>query len=124
MRAAINLLQAASSTGQKVTDELVYSISGRANPEAVRKMLADAQEGQYIESLDGLRNLIYQQGVSPVDLVKQMHREIEGLGFDNQKRMDILNHTAEIEFRMGEGANGEIQLSSLLARLGFGSDSE
>jgi replication factor C small subunit len=124
MRAAINLLQAASSTGQKVTDEIVYSISGRANPETVRKMLDDAKEGKYIESLDNLRNLIYQQGVSPVDLVKQMHREIEGLGLDNQKRMDILNQTAEVEFRVGEGANGEIQLSSLLARLGFGSDSE
>jgi replication factor C small subunit len=124
MRAAINLLQAASSTGQKITDEIVYSISGRANPEIVRKMLHDAQEGKYIESLDGLRNLIYQQGVSAVDLVKQMYREIEVLGLDNQKRMDVLNQTAEIEYRVGEGANGEIQLSSLLARLGFGSDSK
>jgi len=124
MRAALNLLQAASSTGQKVTDEIVYSISGRANPETVRKMLVDAKDGKYIESLDSLRNLIYQQGVSPVDLVKQMHREIEGLGFNNQKRMDILDQTAEVEFRVGEGANGEIQLSSLLAHLGFGSDSE
>ena len=125
MRAAINLLQASSSTGKKVTDEIVYSISGRANPESVRKMLVDAQEGKYIESLDSLRDLIYQRGISPVDLVKQIHREIESLGFDNQERMDILNQTAEIEFRVGEGANGEIQLSSLLARLGSGgSDSE
>ncbi len=124
MRAAINLLQATSSTGQKISDEIVYSISGRANPGIVRKMLVDAQEGKYIEALDSLRNLIYQQGVSPVDLVKQIHREIENLGFNNQKRMDILSHTAEIEFRVGEGANGEIQLSSLLARLESGSDSK
>ena len=53
-----------------------------------------------------------------------MHREIEGLDLDNQKRMEVLNQTAEVEFRVGEGANGEIQISSLLARLGFGSDSE
>jgi replication factor C small subunit len=123
MRAAINLLQATSSTGQKISDEIVYSISGRANPEIVKKMLVAAQEGKYIEALDDLRNLIYQQGVSPVDLVKQIHREIEKLELNNQKRIDILNHTAEIEFRVGEGANGEIQISSLLARLGFGSDS-
>ncbi len=123
MRAAINLLQAASSTGQKINDEIVYSISGRANPEVVRKMLNEAQEGKYTESLDSLRNLICQQGVSPIDLVKQIHREIEGLNLDNRKRMDILNQTAEIEFRVGEGANGEIQISSLLARIGLGSDS-
>ena len=124
MRAAINLLQASASTGQKITDEIVYSIAGKANPEAVRKMLVDAQGGKYMESLESLRNLMYQQGVSPVDLVRQLHREIEGLELDNRKRMDILDQTAEIEFRVGEGANGEIQLSSLLARLGLGSDSE
>jgi replication factor C small subunit len=123
MRAALNLLQAASSTGEKVTDEIVYSISGRANPETIRKMLVDAQEGRYVDSLDSLRDLIYQQGVSPVDLVKQMHREVDSLGFEPQKRMDILKHTAEIEFRVGEGANGEIQLASLLARIGTGSES-
>ncbi|KXH73083.1 MAG: Replication factor C small subunit [Candidatus Thorarchaeota archaeon SMTZ-45] len=123
MRAAINLLQAASSTGQKINDEIIYSISGRANPEVVRRMLNEAQEGKYTESLDSLRNLICQQGVSPIDLVKQIHREIERLGLDNRKRMDILNQTAEIEFRVGEGADGEIQLSSLLARIGLGSDS-
>lgn len=68
--------------------------------------------------------MIYQQGVSPVDLVKQMHREVDSLGLESHKRMDILEHTAEIEFRVGEGANGEIQLASLLARIGTGSESE
>ena len=124
MRAAINLLQASASTGQKITDDIVYSISGRANPEIVRKMLVDAHDGKYIESLESLRNLIYQQGVSPVDLVKQLHREIESLGLNSNERMDILDHTAEIEFRVGEGADGEIQLSSLLARIGLDSGSE
>lgn len=124
MRAALNLLQAASSTGEKVTDEIVYSISGRANPEIIQKMLVDAYEGRYVDSLDSLRDLIYQQGVSPVDLVKQMHREVEGLNLNPHKRMEILEHTAEIEFRVGEGANGEIQLASLLAHIGTGSDSE
>ncbi|MFX1482015.1 MAG: replication factor C small subunit [Promethearchaeota archaeon] len=124
MRAALNLLQAASSTGEKVTDEVVYSISGRANPENIRKMLVDAHEGRYIDSLDCLKDLIYQQGISPVDLVKQMHREIGNLQLDAKKRMVILEHTAEIEFRVGEGANGEIQLASLLARIGAGSGSE
>ncbi|MFW9793140.1 MAG: replication factor C small subunit [Candidatus Thorarchaeota archaeon] len=123
MRAAINLLQAAASTGEKVSDEIVYSISGRANPESIRKMLVDAKEGRYIDSLDSLRELIYKQGVSPVDLVKQMHREVDSLDLDIKKRLDVLEHTAEIEFRVGEGANGEIQLASLLARIGIGSDS-
>ena len=36
--------------------------------------------------------------------------------------MSILEQIAEAEFRIGEGANGEIQLAALLAHIGVGSD--
>jgi replication factor C small subunit len=121
MRAAINLLQAASSASGKVTDDLVFSISGRVSPDTIRAMLSEAREGRYLQSLDLLRNLIYQQGVSPIDLVRQIHREIQSLDLDSNDRMRVLEQVAEIEFRVGEGADGEIQLASLLARLSQGS---
>jgi replication factor C small subunit len=121
MRAAINLLQAASSASGKVTDDLVFSISGRVSPDTIRAMLSEAREGRYLQSLDLLRNLIYQQGVSPIDLVRQIHREIQNLDLDSNDRMRVLEQVAEIEFRVGEGADGEIQLASLLARLSQGS---
>jgi replication factor C small subunit len=121
MRAAINLLQAASSASGKVTDDLVFSISGRVSPDTIRIMLSEAKDGRYLQSLDLLRDLIYQQGVSPIDLIRQMHREIQSLKLDSDERMSVLERVAEIEFRVGEGADGEIQLASLLARLSQGS---
>jgi replication factor C small subunit len=123
MRAAINLLQAASSTDQQITDKIVYAISGRASPETVRSMIIDARNDKYLDALKALRSLIYHEGVSPVDLVKQVHREIQDLGLSNQLQMDILEQLAEVEFRIGEGADGEIQLTALLAHIGSGSDS-
>jgi replication factor C small subunit len=123
MRAAINLLQASSSTGQQITDKIVYAISGRASPETVRSMIVDARSDKYLDALKSLRSLIYHDGVSPVDLVKQVHREIQALGLSNQLQMDILEHLAEVEFRIGEGADGEIQLTALLAHISSGSDS-
>ncbi|MDH4213714.1 MAG: replication factor C small subunit [Candidatus Thorarchaeota archaeon] len=123
MRAAINLLQAASSTGQQITDKIVYAISGRASPETVKAMITDARDGRYIDALQALRSLIYHEGVSPVDLVKQMHKEIQTLNLPNQLQMDVLEQIAEVEFRIGEGSNGEIQLTALLAHIGLGSDS-
>ena len=118
MRAAINLLQAASSTGDKITDDVVYSISGRADPERIKEMLTNAGTGKYDDSLTLLRNLIYMDGVSPVDLVRQMHREILGLEITEDKRIAILERAAETEFRISEGANGEVQISALLAHIG------
>ena len=119
MRAAINLLQAASSISQNVDDVAVFSISGRANPRVVIDMLDITCSGQYNESLEILKDLIYNQGVSPVDLARQMHREILRLELPVDKKMSVLEHAAEIEFRIGAGATGEVQLTSLLAYLGM-----
>jgi replication factor C small subunit len=122
MRAAINLLQAASSTGQQITDKIVYAISGRASPEIVKSMITDAREGKYIDALQALRSLIYHEGVSPIDLVKQMHKEIQTLNLQNRLQMDVMEKIAEAEFRIGEGSNGEIQLTALLAHIGLVSE--
>jgi DNA polymerase III delta prime subunit len=68
-----------------------------------------------------LDDLIYQQGLSPSDLVRQIHREVMKLGIPEDWRMKILERTAETEFRITEGANGEIQLAALLSFIGLGS---
>jgi len=122
MRAAINLLQAASSIGETITDKTVYAIAGSASPETIKIMLTDAREQRHLESLESLRKLIYNEGVSPVDLVKQIHREIQILDLSHSQQMSVLEQIAEVEFRIGEGANGEIQLAALLAHIGIGSD--
>ncbi len=122
MRAAINLLQAASSTGETITDKIVYAIAGSASPETIKTMLMDAREQRHLESLQALRKLIYNEGVSPVDLVKQIHKEIQVLDLSHSQQMTVLEQIAEVEFRIGEGANGEIQLGALLAHIGIGSD--
>ncbi len=121
MRAAINLLQAASSSGGKVTESDVYAISGRADPHRVEEMLNAAMDGRYDYALDILRILIYREGIAPIDLVRQIHREMNRLEIPEAKRIFLLERTAEAEFRITEGADGEIQMSSLLGRIGGGS---
>ncbi len=118
MRAAINLLQAASSTGGKVTEFTVYGISGRANPERILNMLQISMDGKYDDALDTLHMFLHNEGVSPVDLVRQIHREITKMEISNIVKMKILERTAETEFRITEGASGEVQLVSLLGYMG------
>ncbi|MCK4483305.1 MAG: replication factor C small subunit [Candidatus Thorarchaeota archaeon] len=119
MRAAINLLQASSSTGEKITDDVIHAISGRADPERIRSMLSASREKRYHEALDILKDLTYHQGVSPVDLIRQIHREVLSSELPEQGKMNVLERTAEAEFRISEGADGEIQLAALLAFMGL-----
>ncbi|MCF2137269.1 MAG: replication factor C small subunit [Candidatus Thorarchaeota archaeon] len=115
MRAAINLLQAAASSTKKVNEENVFAIAGRANPRIIKEILALATSGKYKETLDMMRDLLYHEGISPLDLTRQLHKELAT--FENSHRVEILERTAETEFRITEGANGEVQLTALMAYL-------
>ena len=81
--------------------------------------MSASQEKRYHEALDILKDLTYHQGVSPVDLVRQVHREVLSSELPEQRKMNVLERTAEAEFRISEGADGEIQLAALLAFMGL-----
>ncbi|MHA1771152.1 MAG: replication factor C small subunit [Candidatus Thorarchaeota archaeon] len=115
MRAAINLLQAAASSTKKVNENEVFAIAGRANPRVIKEMLELATSGKYKETLDLMRDLLYHEGISALDLTRQLHKEI--ITIESDHRVDILEKTAETEFRITEGADGEVQLTALMAYL-------
>ena len=118
MRAAINLMQAASSTGGKITEKTVYGISGRVNPEQIAKLLQTALDGDFEAATESLNSALKNEGISPIDLVRQIHRSLTKMELDDKIKMKLLERTAETEFRISEGASGEIQLVSLLSYLG------
>lgn len=121
MRSAINLLQASASTGQ-VTDKTVFTISGRADPAKIEALLNSAFNGQYDDALQQLRELISQEGVSPIDLTRQIHRDLQNRDIMSDLKRSALERTAEAEFRIAEGSNGEVQLAALLAHISFRKD--
>jgi replication factor C small subunit len=118
MRKSINILQAASAYG-KVTVEAVYKVLGLAQPKEVREMINLALSGKFNEARVKLRELLVNYGLSGEDVVKQVHREITGgeLQMPEELRVLLADYIGEVEFRIMEGADDEIQLSAMLARL-------
>lgn len=118
MRKAINILQTAASIG-KVSVSNVYKVVGLAHPREVREMIQLALDGKFIEAREKLRELMLTYGLSGVDIVKQIHREVFGqeIKLPEALRVEIADYLGEIQFRLVEGADEEIQLNALLARL-------
>ncbi|MCS7368142.1 MAG: replication factor C small subunit [archaeon GBS-70-058] len=114
MRRAINTLQAAASLGV-VDESAVYRVVGKANPVEVREMMALALKGDFVSARGKLRELMINYGLSGVDIVKQMHREIFALDIPEKVKVLLADKIGEVNFRMVEGADEEIQLSYLLA---------
>ncbi|MCY0873595.1 MAG: replication factor C small subunit, partial [Acidianus infernus] len=115
---AINTLQAASAYG-KVTVETVFKVLGLAQPKEVRDMLKLALSGKFMEAREKLRSLLVTYGLSGEDIVKQLHRELTSneLQIPEELRVLLMDYIGEVEFRIIEGADDEIQLSALLAKI-------
>ncbi|KPV64374.1 MAG: Replication factor C small subunit [Candidatus Bathyarchaeota archaeon BA2] len=117
LRRATNTLQAAASLGRVIDAETVYSVIGRASPIDVREMIALAMKGNFIEARQRLREMILKYGVAGSDIIKQIHIEIFRSALPDQWKVKLAGAIGEIDFRLVQGADEEVQLSALLARL-------
>jgi len=118
LRRAINTLQAAASLGKPIDSETVYSVIGRANPADVRGMLDLAMKGDFIGSRDKLREMILKYGVAGSDIIRQVHIEIFRMkDVPEPWKVRLADVIGEVDFRLVQGSDEEVQLSALLARL-------
>ncbi|WP_456372411.1 replication factor C small subunit [Methanocaldococcus sp.] len=117
LRKAINVLQTAAALSNVIDDEIIYKVSSRARPEEVKKMMELALEGKFMEARDLLYKLMVEWGMSGEDILNQMFREINNLNIDERKKVELADYIGETDFRIVEGANERIQLSSLLAKM-------
>jgi len=117
LRRATNSLQAAASLGKVIDAETVYSVIGRANPADVKEMIMLAIKSDFIGARKRLREMILKYGVAGSDIIKQIHIEIFRSGLPEQWKVKLAEAIGEIDFRLVQGADEEVQLSALLARL-------
>lgn len=118
MRKAINILQSAAAISD-VTEEAVFKVVGLAHPREVREMLQLALAGNFLEARKKLRDLMITYGLSGLDIIKQIHREVFSteLKIPEDLKILIADYAGEIQFRLTEGADDEVQLNAFLARL-------
>jgi len=118
LRRAINTLQAAASLGKLIDSDTVYSVIGRANPADVRGMLDLAMKGDFIGSREKLREMILKYGVAGSDIIRQIHIEIFRMkDVPEPWKVRLADVIGEVDFRLVQGSDEEVQLSALLARL-------
>ena len=117
LRRAINNLQAAASLNKPIDGKVVYSIAGKANPADVRKLIETAMNGDFLEARKQLRNMIRKYGVAGSDVIRQIHTEIFRSDIPELWKIKLADVVGEIDYRLVQGSDEEVQLSALLARL-------
>ncbi len=115
MRHAINVLQMSAAISDEITEDVVYKATGLAKKEDVEGLVKKAITGEFLDARKMLMDMFVEYGLSGEDIIKQIHRIIYDLPIDDRLKVELLDKTGEIEFRMVEGANERIQLDALLA---------
>jgi len=117
LRRAINTLQSAASLSKPVDAKVIYSITGKASPLDVQKMIKVAMDGNFMEARKQLRDMIQKYGVAGSDVIRQIHTEIFRGEVPEPWKIQLADIVGEVDYRLVEGADEEIQLSALLAKL-------
>lgn len=110
-----NVMQSCAVLTKNIDAELVYSMASVAKPKEVKEVLSLAAVGNFMESRKKLLDLMLNYGLSGVDIIKQMQKELWGLTLDDRKKVELVDKCGEVEFRMTEGSDEFIQLESFLA---------
>ena len=117
LRRAINTLQSAASLDKPVDSKVVYSVTGKASPADVQKMLKVAMDGDFVEARKQLREMIQKYGLAGSDIIRQIHTEIFRGDVPEKWKIKLADIVGEVDYRLVEGADEEVQLSALLAKL-------
>ena len=116
VRRVENILQSSAAISNNITDETIYSMASVARPKEVDEVLKLAIEKKFIEARNKLMDVMLNYGLSGIDIIKQIQKEILNLDIENEKKMLLMEKCGEIEFRMTEGSDEFIQLEALLSQ--------
>jgi replication factor C small subunit len=115
MRKAVNTLQMAS-TSKKITEDTIYSLINRPEPDEIKNMLLLSLGKDFKKARAMLLKLLYERGLSPEDIMKEIYTQIYNLDIADEKKLRMIEKLGEYEFRLTEGSNPQIQLEAMLAQ--------
>ena len=113
-----NLLQSCAVLDKKITKEGVYIVAGAVKPKEVKEVLEMAAKGKFLMAREKLLEMMLSCGLSGLDMIKQIQREIWSLSLDDRTKMQLIDRCGEMEFRMTEGADEFVQIEAFLAYMG------
>ncbi|ABP49619.1 MULTISPECIES: replication factor C small subunit [Pyrobaculum] len=118
MRKAINLLQVAAATSKVVDANAVASATTMIRPADVVELFNLAFNGDVTKAREKLRELMYVKGIAGIDFIRAFQRELIRMPLDDEVKAEIAELLAEVDYRLTQGSDEELQLLYLLSKLG------
>ena len=118
LRRVTNILQTASIQNEEIEEEDIYAVAASLRPDEIRGILDKALDGDFIDAREDLAEIMINRGLDGQDVINSIHREVFDLDINDKAKLEIVEHLGEFEFRIAEGGSSDIQIESLLAKIG------
>lgn len=115
VRRAINILQSSAALNKVISEDTIYDLISAINPKEIKEVLEIAVLGDFIKSRDKLLDAMLKHGLSGLDAIKQIQKEILKLDIPNERKVKLIEKCGEVEFRIVEGSDEFLQLEAFLA---------
>jgi len=115
MRKAHNLLQACAAVSSEIDNKIISQVVSFAEPKEIEAVVKKAVEGKFIDAKKILTDVIVKHGLSGIDIIKQIQKEIQNMNLDEKIKIKLIRACGETEFRLVEGSNEFVQLFAMLA---------
>ncbi|MBS3174338.1 replication factor C small subunit [Candidatus Woesearchaeota archaeon] len=110
-----NILQSCSAISDKINKETLSNFLKTTESKNMSEVVTLALNKKFIESRNKLLDTMLNNGLSGLDVIKQIQKEVINMQIEDLKKLNIIERCGEIEFRLVEGSDEFIQLESLLA---------
>jgi replication factor C small subunit len=120
LRRATNLLQLAAAPGGPITRASVEGATTQPIRPEVEAMVTLALAGRFFDARERLYRLFVDRGASGEDILRAVHRYLPDLPeatIATREKIALIDHLAEVDFRLAQGASERVQMESVLARL-------
>ncbi|XP_066152382.1 replication factor C subunit 5 [Euwallacea fornicatus] len=119
MRKVLNVLQSTWLAFKDVTEDTVYTCVGhplRRDIENIVKWLLNDDIKTTYKNIQELKTL---KGLALTDILTEVHNFVLRIEFPFETLIRLLDKMAEVEYRLSQGANENIQLTGLISSLQF-----
>ncbi|MGA7847023.1 MAG: replication factor C small subunit [Thermoplasmata archaeon] len=120
LRRAINLLQLAATFRDRVDISAIRDVVTAPMRDEVEAIFGTALEGDFLAAREQLFRLFVERGASGEDILRSLHSYVvgePGPPIPAGEKILLIQHLADLDFRLAQGASDRIQLESVLARI-------
>lgn len=115
MRKALNIMQSTHLAFNKVTEENVYNCVGHPSKNDMVNVINWLLNDEFSSIYNRLIHLKTIRGYALHDIITEVSRFVQLIEFPKKVLVNILEKLSDIEYRLSNGTNEKLQMSSLIS---------